>query len=93
MTIIVDLVNKTHYTNFIFNCFEEFMYSTQIKTLENKFNGISTMLDELRKNGDETSDKVKSLNDQRLKIFDEIRRLRRLEWDETHERVDFDDDH
>lgn len=69
------------------------MYSTQIKTLENKFNGISTMLDEMRKNGDETSDKVKSLNDQRLKIFDEIRRLRRLEWDETHERVDFDDDH
>lgn len=68
------------------------MYSTQIKTLENKFNGISTMLDEMRKNGDETSDKVKSLNDQRLKIFDEIRRLRRLEWDETHERVDFDDE-
>jgi hypothetical protein len=69
------------------------MYSTQIKTLENKFNGISSMLDEMRKNGDETSDKAKSLNDQRLKIFDEIRRLRRLEWEETHERVDFDDDH
>lgn len=50
------------------------------------------MLDDLRKIGDESSDKVKDLNRQRSNLFDEIRRLRRLEWDENHERVDFDDD-
>jgi len=68
------------------------MYSSQIKTLENKFNQLSSMLDDLRKIGDESSDKVKDLNRQRSNLFDEIRRLRRLEWDENHERVDFDDD-
>jgi hypothetical protein len=68
------------------------MYSSQIKTLENKFNEISSMLDEMRKNGEESGEKVDSLNKKRMSVFDEIRRLRRLEWDETHERVDFDDD-
>ncbi len=50
------------------------------------------MLDEMRKEGDETSDKAKSLNDQRMKIFDEIRRLRRLEWEDKHDRVEWDDE-
>jgi uncharacterized coiled-coil DUF342 family protein len=68
------------------------MYANQIKTLENKFNEISKMLDEMRKEGDETSDKVKSLNDQRMKVFDELRRLRRLEWEEKHDRVEWDDE-
>jgi|694.fasta_scaffold20054_13 hypothetical protein len=68
------------------------MYANQIKTLENKFNEISKMLDEMRKEGDETSDKAKSLNDQRMKIFDEIRRLRRLEWEDKHDRVEWDDE-
>ncbi len=68
------------------------MYEIEIKSLENKFDSISSRLNTLRESGDTSSTEVATLNNQRAAIFEQLRILRRKQWDEEYERVDIDDD-
>lgn len=69
------------------------MYENEIKSLEAKFDSISSRLNTLRVEGSETTGtEFTTLNNQRAAIFEQLRILRRKQWDEEHDRVDFDDD-
>ena len=67
------------------------MYELEIKSLETKFESISSRLNTLRESGDSTSTEFLTLNNQRAQLFEQLRILRRKQW-EDHDRVDLDDD-
>lgn len=68
-------------------------YNTKIAELEKKHSQLNVEIDKMEKNhpGVEAV-RVADMKKQRLAIRDEISRLRRLDWEDKHERVDFDDD-
>ena len=68
------------------------MYEIEIKALETKFDSISSRLNTLRESGNEGNAEYATLNNQRAAIFEQLRILRRKQWDEEYERVDIDDD-
>lgn len=68
------------------------MYELEIKSLETKFESISSRLNTLRESGNEGNEEFVTLNNQRAAIFEQLRVLRRKQWDEEYERVDIDDD-
>lgn len=67
-------------------------YHAKIRTLEESYRVISDKISLAQK--DETFDKevLNSMKSQQSMYFDELRRLRKLQWEEDHERVNFDDD-
>lgn len=68
------------------------MYELEIKSLETKFESISSRLNTLRESGNEGNSEFVTLNNQRAAIFEQLRILRRKQWDEEYDRVDIDDD-
>jgi hypothetical protein len=67
------------------------MYEDKIRELEQEFERISTKLNEMQIKNNTHSDEFPILNKTRSRIFDEIRRLRRLQWDEEHEQLGWDE--
>lgn len=68
-------------------------YKERIKHLEHLHKEIDQEIDKMEKNHPHVSEsKVHDLKKQRLLYRDELSRLRKLHWEEEHERVDFDDD-
>lgn len=63
-------------------------YHGRIKTLEEAYRITTLKID--NHEGDKESLSV--LKEQQSKYFDELRRLRKLQWEEDHERVNFDDE-
>jgi hypothetical protein len=63
-------------------------YHNKIKTLEESCRILDQRID--AHTGDDTV--LKNLKEQKSKYFDELRRLRKLQWEEDHERVNFDDE-
>lgn len=66
-------------------------YENRIRTLEESYRLIDNQLFQLEKNGNPTAEALKKLQEKKTQFLDEIRNLRRLEW-EDRERVDLDDD-
>ena len=64
------------------------MYEDRIFKLEQRFEKISKKLAEMK----EKSLKTLNLNDERGRVFDEIRRLKRLQWEEENNTIDWDED-
>lgn len=64
------------------------MYEDRISNLETRFQSISKQLSTMPEKTPETI----KLNEERSRVFDEIRRLRRLQWEEENNTVDWDDD-
>lgn len=62
-------------------------YNGKIKELESKFK----LLEQKIANSDNIDD-LKNLIPQRDNCLSELKRLRKLQWEEDHERVEFDDD-
>ena len=66
-------------------------YKTRIKMLEESHRLIDQQIIELEKNkADEM--KISELKKKKLLYRDELSKLNRLQWEEDHERVNFDDD-
>jgi hypothetical protein len=64
------------------------MYEDRIFKLEQRFEKISKKLNEMKEKSLETL----NLNDERGRVFDEIRRLKRLQWEEENNTIDWDED-
>ena len=47
---------------------------------------------QLEKTGSTDKDQIKKLQDTRSKYLNELRIIRRAQWDHDHERVELDDD-
>lgn len=67
-------------------------YTQRIKTLEESYRVLDDQIFQLEKTSSTDTDKIKKLQDTKSKYLNELRVLRRAQWDHDHERVDLDDD-
>ncbi len=68
-------------------------YAGRIKHLEDLHSKLNKEIDDMEKNHPHVDEsRVAEMKKQRLAYKDELSRLRRLQWEWEHERVDFDDD-
>lgn len=65
----------------------------RIRQLEKLHADLDREIDKMEKNHPHVEEvKVHDMKKQRLQFKDELSRLRKLKWEEDHERVDLDDD-
>ena len=64
------------------------MYENRISKLEQRFENISKKLNEKKEKSLETL----NLNDERGRVFEEIRRLRSFQWEEENNTINWDED-
>lgn len=67
-------------------------YTNRIKTLEESYRLVENQLFQLEKSGSTDSDKITQLRQAKEKYLNELRHMRRAQWDNDHETVDFGDD-
>ena len=67
------------------------MYEINIKELENQYRILGDKIFNLEKIGNADKQQLDQLNHNKNEILNEIRRLRKLQWDHDHEYVNFDD--
>ena len=67
-------------------------YTTRIRTLEESYRLLDDQIFQLEKTGSADTDQIKKLQDAKSKYLNELRVMRRAQWDHDHERVDLDDD-
>lgn len=67
-------------------------YTSRIKTLEESYRVVENQLFQLEKTGSTDSDKIKKLREAKEKYLNELRVMRRSQWDHDHNTVDFGDD-
>lgn len=67
-------------------------YSNRIKMLEESHRLVDNQLFQLEKSGSNDSDKIEKLREAKQKYLDELRLMRRAQWDHDHETVDLGDD-
>ena len=67
-------------------------YTNRIRTLEESHRLADNQLFQLEKSGSKDTEKLQKLSEAKAKYLNELRQLRRLQWDHDHERVDFEDD-
>lgn len=65
----------------------------RIRQLERQHADIDREIDKMERNHPHVEEvKVHEMKKKRLQYKDELNRLRKLKWEEDHERVDLDDD-
>ena len=67
-------------------------YTQRIKTLDESHRLVDDQLFQLEKTGSTDSAKIKSLQEAKTKYLNELRMLRRAQWDHDHEEVDLGDE-
>lgn len=67
-------------------------YTTRIRTLEESYRLVDNQLFQLEKTGSTDQEQIKKLQDTKSKYLNELRVMRRAQWDHDHERVELDDD-
>lgn len=68
------------------------MYENQIAKLQQQFNNLDKEISVAKQDPNYDVIKLKNLEDQRHLLYYEIQRLKRKQWEEDNERVEFDDD-
>lgn len=68
------------------------MYENRIALLEETHRLLDKQIADLQSSGDFDDQKLSELKKKKLQYKDEISKLRKLDWEEKHERVEFDDD-
>ena len=68
------------------------MYRQQIAKLEQQLKDLDAKILTAEQDKDFTVDALKDIKISRLDVYSELRRYTRLQWDEDHERVNFEDD-
>lgn len=64
-------------------------YKARIEAMEKSFDNLTKQLHEAKEKGNH--DTYADLNKKRLDVYDELSRLRRLQWEEMHDKFDLDD--
>lgn len=68
-------------------------YRERIRHLEQLHEELDREIDKMEKNHPHVEEvRVHDMKKKRLQYRDELSRLRKLQWEDDHERVDFDDD-
>ena len=67
-------------------------YKSQIKNLQETYQRLDTEISSLMKNENKDQAKLQDLISNRSKTQLEIRKLQKLQWEEEHDRVNFEDD-
>jgi hypothetical protein len=67
-------------------------YKNRIKMLEESYRVAENQISVLEKSDNVDAEKIKRLHEAKDKYFNELRELRKIQWDHDHERVDLDDD-
>ena len=68
------------------------MYRQRIEYLEESHRALDKHITELQNSGNFDDNKLSELKKKKLQLRDEISRLRKLDWEEQHERVEWDDE-
>jgi hypothetical protein len=68
------------------------MYRQRIAKLEQQLKDIDAKILIAEQDKDFTVDALKDMKIARLDVYLELRRYTRLQWDEDHERVNFEDE-
>jgi hypothetical protein len=68
------------------------MYRQQIAKLEQQLKDLDAKILAAEQDKDFTVDALKDMKIDRNDVYLELRRYTRLQWDEDHERVNFEDD-
>ena len=67
-------------------------YKIRIKTLEESYSMVENQLFQLEKSGSTDTDKLTKLSEAKSKYLNELRMMRRAQWDHDHETIDYGDD-
>jgi ABC-type phosphate transport system auxiliary subunit len=67
-------------------------YKSQIKNLQEAYQKLDNEVFSLMKSEDKDQVKLQDLIGKRSKIQLDIRKLQKLQWEEDHDRVNFEDD-
>jgi ABC-type phosphate transport system auxiliary subunit len=67
-------------------------YKSQIKNLQEAYQKLDDEVFSLTKNENKDQVKLQNLIGKRSKIQLDIRKLQKLQWEEEHDRVNFEDD-
>lgn len=67
-------------------------YTSKIKECEFKFENLTNQLNNLKLKSEPDAKLMETINSERNTVYQELVRLRRLQWEEDHERVHFDDE-
>ena len=68
------------------------MYRQQIAKLEQQLKDLDAKILAAEQDKDFTVDALKDIKISRFDVYSELRRYTRLQWEEEHERVNFEDD-
>jgi hypothetical protein len=68
------------------------MYTRRIEFLEESHRVLDNHITYLQNSGNFDDQKLSQLKKKKLQLRDEISRLRKLDWEEQHERVEWDDE-
>jgi hypothetical protein len=68
------------------------MYRQQIAKLEQQLKDLDAKILAAEQDKDFTVDALKDMKISRLDVYSDLRRYTRLQWEEEHERVNFEDD-
>lgn len=68
------------------------MYKQRIARLEQQLQDLDVKILAAEQDKDFTVDALKDMKISRLDVYLELRRYTRLQWEEDHERVNFEDD-
>jgi lipase chaperone LimK len=68
------------------------MYRQRIARLEQQLKDLDAKILSAEQDKDFTVDALKDMKIDRLDVYSELRKYTRLQWEEEHERVNFEDD-
>jgi hypothetical protein len=68
------------------------MYRQRIARLEQQLKDLDAKILSAEQDKDLTVDALKDMKIDRLDVYSELRKYTRLQWEEEHERVNFEDD-
>ena len=68
------------------------MYRNQINNLEKQYNDINAKILSAEKDDNFNKDALTAMLIERTDVYSELRKYTKLQWEEDHERVNFEDD-
>lgn len=68
------------------------MYTQRISHLTEAHRALDKHITDLQNSGNYDDNSLSELKKKKLQLLDEITRLKKLDWEEQHERVEWDDE-
>jgi hypothetical protein len=68
------------------------MYKERIAKLQQAFDELNNQIAKAEKDENFNKDSLNTMHSQRSMLYSDLRKYTRLQWEEDHERVNFEDD-